>query len=272
MKDRKFISWEEAVQWLKQQPDQNEFIQACFYDDPLQESVERYYQSTEWREVQNLLSSARRGKALDIGAGRGISTYALAKDGWSVTALEPDPSEVVGSGAIKKLVQTGLDITVVEEYAETLPFADNSYDLVYGRAVLHHAKNLKKFCQEAARVLKSGGIFLATREHVISEKNDLRKFLDSHPLHSMYGGENAYLLSEYKDAMTGAGLNIKKIFYSYDSNINLFPATKKEIRGQIAKKTKCNLPQWLIDRIAIPILSKYDNTPGRLFSFLGTKS
>jgi len=271
MKD-KFMSWEEAVKWLRSQPEQRDLIRACYYDDPLQKSAERFYVSTEWRAVQEILGGGKRGKALDVGAGRGISSYALARDGWQVTALEPDSSPIVGSGAIKQLSQDGFDIMVVEEYGETLPFADNNFELVYGRAVLHHADNFKKFCMEMVRVLKPGGLFLATREHVISRKSDLQTFLDSHPLHSLYGGENAFLLGEYVKALKEAGLEIKQILAPYDSDINLFPSNKKELREKISHKVGFASPEWLVKRVGVPLLNKINKTPGRLFSFVGMKS
>src|SRR6202040_1201267 len=123
----------------------------------------------------------------------GISSYALARDGWRVTALEPDPSDVVGAGAIEQLAAvSNLPIEVVRDWGETLPFADATFDLVYGRQVLHHARDLRTLCAEMGRVLKSGGTFLATREHVIFRDADLAVFLAEHPLHRLYGGENAY--------------------------------------------------------------------------------
>ena len=97
-------TWEEAVQWLRNQPDQNELIRACFYDDPLRDAAERYYKSTEWQAVHQLFGR-KRGATLDLGAGRGISSYALARDGWKGSALEPDPSNIVGAGAIRALAQ-----------------------------------------------------------------------------------------------------------------------------------------------------------------------
>ena len=89
----KTLSWEEAVLWLKAQPDQDDLIKACFYDDPLQSAAERYYLSTEWLAVREELPQI--GRVLDIGSGRGISAYAFAKDGWQVDALER-PLVVVG--------------------------------------------------------------------------------------------------------------------------------------------------------------------------------
>ena len=169
-------SWEEAVLWLRTQPDQQQLVR-CFYDDPLLDAAARYYASTEWIAVRGLLKG-NRGMALDLGAGRGISSYALARDGWKVSALEPDPSEVVGAGAIRSLARDAkLDIGVEQEnWGESLPYPDATFDLVYGRQVLHHARDLHQLCREAARVLKPGGTFVATREHVISRAEDLRIF------------------------------------------------------------------------------------------------
>ena len=62
-------------------------MRACFFDDPLAAAAERYYRSSEWAAVRALLPP-RPGLALDLGSGRGISAYALARDGWRVVALE----------------------------------------------------------------------------------------------------------------------------------------------------------------------------------------
>lgn len=266
------LSWEQAVQWLKSQPDQQGLVQTCFYDDPPDKSAERFYHSTEWKAVQRLLPSRLHGRVLDIGAGRGISSYAFARDGWSVTALEPDLSEVVGSGAIRQVIQPGLDIIIVEERGEKLPFVDNSFDLVYGRAVLHHADDLEIFCGEAARVLKSGGFFLFTREHVLSESADLEKFLGSHPLHFLYHGEHAYTLSEYLQAIHIEGrMKCEEVLAPYSSDINLFPSSQKELFKMIRKNKWFPCPRWFIKAAILPKMNKNNNTPGRLFSFFGRK-
>ena len=76
-------TWEDAVLWLGSQPDQADLVMACFYDDPLSAAAERYYLSSEWAVLP-----PRSGLALNLGSGRGISAYALARDGWRVVALE----------------------------------------------------------------------------------------------------------------------------------------------------------------------------------------
>lgn len=256
------ISWEKAVDWLKNQPDRVELVRSCYYDDPLNECLERFYLSSEWSAVQLLLKNIKPGFVLDMGAGRGISSYAFARDGWKVIALEPDTSDVVGTGAIKKIVcEMELPILIKNETGERIPYPDNTFDFVYTRQSLHHAANLNDFCKEAFRVLKNGGHFLATREHVLSKQKDLPVFLNNHPLHKLYGGENAYTLKTYKKAIKQAGFSIKKILKPYDSDINLFPSSKQSIRGE--KYTY--IPQFVFDRILK--LYNLKNTPGRLYSF-----
>jgi len=48
----------------------------------------------------------------------------------------------------------------VRTEAERLPFADNSFDLVFGHAVLHHLPDLTRRSVKFRRVLKPGGVLL----------------------------------------------------------------------------------------------------------------
>jgi SAM-dependent methyltransferase len=277
----KLLSWEEAVCWLRQQQDRQQLVNQCYYDDPLDAAAERYANSEEWLEVRHLLASAIPGRVLDIGAGRGISSYAFAKAGCQVTALEPDPSSIVGAQAIKELfARANLSATILEEYGETLPCESNSFDIVYGRAVLHHARDLPQLCQESYRVLKPGGIFIATREHVISRREDLPLFLEAHNLHSLYGGEHAYLLQEYTKAIVNSGLKLKKVIGPLASVINYAPNSKEEFKASLAKilgkflgkKLAASLANYQsLQNLAGWYLSQTSHTPGRHYSFVAVK-
>jgi SAM-dependent methyltransferase len=174
---------------------------------------------------------------------------------------------------------------VVSEFSEKLPFPDNSFDLVNCRQVLHHARDLPQTCREIFRVLKPGGRMIATREHVISKHEDLQAFLNSHPLHHLYGGENAFLLSEYTGAITNAGLRLGKVFAPFDSPINYFPMTEAQWVGicsaPLSRRLGSGFTNWVFNRerglghVFVPLLAKavnwYNQSPGRLYSFVAEK-
>lgn len=189
-----------------------------------------------------------------------------------MTALEPDLSPEVGSGAVSQLArETGLPIDVVTDWGEKLPFKDASFDLVYCRAVLHHARDLNQLCAEAARVLRSGGLMLATREHVISKDQDLDVFLQGHPLHHLYGGENAYRLAEYVSALTAAGLTMRSVLNPLQSDVNLFPDTSFDLKQRWSKKMRLPGPA-LVPDFALRLVGALRRHPGRLYSFVATKA
>ncbi len=277
----KNLTWEEAVEWLRNQPDKQELVFNCYYDDPLELSAERFNQSEEWQAVRQLLGNHLPGKVLDLGAGRGISSYAFSRAGCAVTALEPDPSYLIGIGAIEYLYNsTGMEIQVAQNYGEALSFSENSFDIVYGRAVLHHAQDLGMLCQEAYRVLRPGGILLVTREHVISKKEDLDVFLEAHPLHSLYGGENAFLLEEYSAAITKAGFKLSKVIGPFESVINYAPLSHIDFQARISQKLASRLGSRLAEKLAASkmlqqfvgrYISSRAQDPGRHYSFLAVK-
>jgi SAM-dependent methyltransferase len=245
-------------------------------------AAERYFAGDEWRAISKLLRG-RTGRALDVGAGRGIASYGLAREGFAVTALEPDPSAIVGASAIRALAaEATLPIEVIEEFSERLPFVDNVFDVVFARAVLHHTRDLESACHEMFRVLRRGGIFIAAREHVISKKADLGQFLEEHPLHHLYGGEHAFLLDRYVGALEAAGFRPLEVLSPLQSPINLFPYTIDSLRNAVIEKAAQKIPVRPLWRMALgsnrvfqsllAIAGRFDNRPGRLYSFVGHKA
>jgi ubiquinone/menaquinone biosynthesis C-methylase UbiE len=264
------LTWEKAVLWFCSQKSNYQAVLDNYFDENVLNAAERFCNSQEFAETLNLLPKPPK-RLLEIGSGRGIAAYAFAKYGFEVTALEPDPSNFVGSGAIKSLVSLSqIGISIKEEFGEELPFEDNTFDIAYVRQVLHHAKDLNKFCYEVQRVLVKNGIFIAVREHVINHSEDLQSFLDSHPLHHLYGGENAYSLAQYLSAIKGSGLKIIRKLATYDSDINLFPSSKEKIKSQLALNHfifRFNL----INGIIFKFYNFRHKNPGRLYSFIAYK-
>jgi SAM-dependent methyltransferase len=269
------------VRSLLDDPARRQLVLDCFYDQPRLAAAGRYAQSPEWQAVLTCLPRTT-GRALEIGAGHGIASAALARAGWQVTALEPDPSELVGAGAIRKLAaEGGLDIVVVEGFGEQLPFADGEFDLVFARQVLHHARDLGQLCRELARVVRPGGTVLAVREHVISKTADLPKFLAAHPLHKLYGGEHAYRLDEYRASFNAAGLRLDRELTPLESPINFAPHTREALREEMVRRASRVPGMTFFLRtvfgserafdLCLRLMARIDQRPGRLYSFICSK-
>jgi SAM-dependent methyltransferase len=103
-------------------------------------------------------------KALEVGCGTGFFLLNLklagVLDEGQVTDLSPGMVEV----AKRNGAALGFDIDGRVADAESLPYDDNSFDLVVGHAVLHHIPDVERAFREVLRVLKPGGRFVFAGE------------------------------------------------------------------------------------------------------------
>ena len=95
--------------------------------------------------------------ALEIGAGTGYFSLNLLQLGLAGRATATDISPGMLTRLERSAAELGLEVETVCAEAETLPFADASFDLVFGHAVLHHIPDLERAFAEFRRVLRPGG-------------------------------------------------------------------------------------------------------------------
>ena len=107
-------------------------------------------------------------KVLEIGAGTGCYSHALARKGYIVDAVELVPHHIE---IFRKNTLPGENITVTEGNALDLSaFTDDSYDITLLLGPLYHLYNeadKRQALREAIRVTKPGGVLFAA--HVISD-------------------------------------------------------------------------------------------------------
>ena len=97
------------------------------------------------------------GDALEVGAGTGYFSLNLLLAGQVRTATCTDISPGMIDVLERNARRLGLEVDAVACDAERLPFADGSFDVVLGHAVLHHLPNLDRAFAEFHRVLRPGG-------------------------------------------------------------------------------------------------------------------
>lgn len=99
-----------------------------------------------------------RGRdVLEIGVGTGTDHLQWAKAApRSLTGIDLSPRAIEQTRG--RLDAYGLDSRLEVADAEHLPFADNSFDIVYSWGVLHHSPNTPRAVSEVHRVLRPGGV------------------------------------------------------------------------------------------------------------------
>jgi len=106
------------------------------------------------REVMEF--DRHRGKeVLEIGGGMGTDLAQFAAAGSFVTDL--DLSEGHLRLARENFRLRGLQGSFLHGDAESLPFPDSSFDVVYSNGVLHHIPDTQRVIEEIHRVLRPGG-------------------------------------------------------------------------------------------------------------------
>lgn len=123
-------------------------------------------QSQVLAKVGKALGKAPRRfeRSLEIGSGTGYFTLNLLRAGVVGQATCTDISEGMLATLSSNAEQLGLDVETVVSGAESLPFEDESFDLVMGHAILHHIPDLARAFEEFKRVLAPGGTVLFAGE------------------------------------------------------------------------------------------------------------
>jgi SAM-dependent methyltransferase len=115
-----------------------------------------YLDHETWvRPAFDLLGDLGGRRALDYGCGHGMAAVVIARRGARVTGFDLSPGYV--AEARRRALANEVEADFVFANAEELPFADESFDVVWGSAILHHL-DLSRAGAELRRVLKPGGV------------------------------------------------------------------------------------------------------------------
>jgi SAM-dependent methyltransferase len=127
-------------------------------------------------EALDFFDLAPRARVLDIACGAGHTGLHLAERGHSVTCADLSPAmleRVHEAAAARNLV-----IETRQHAAESMPYADGSFDLVTCRVAPHHFSSPAQFVGEAARVLRAGGWFLLIDGTIPDDEPDAGEWLN----------------------------------------------------------------------------------------------
>jgi ubiquinone/menaquinone biosynthesis C-methylase UbiE len=143
-------------------------------------------------------SSAYRGQQLlEIGCGIGTDLVRFARGGARVTGV--DLAQTAIELARKNFALNGLapeDLRVAN--GEALPFANQSFDIVYAHGVIQYTANPAALIAEAHRVLRPGGTGIFMVYNRISWLNALSKVMKVPLEHEDAPVLKKYSIAEYR--------------------------------------------------------------------------
>lgn len=115
---------------------------------------------TDGRVVEQILSQgpAKGKRALEVGAGSGRDSVALAAEGAIPFILDYSQASLEVARAVA--VREGQRAILVRADALRLPFREGTFDVVFHQGLLEHFRDPMPLLRENVRSLKPGGILL----------------------------------------------------------------------------------------------------------------
>ena len=164
---------------------------------PYKDTLEPVFEliANDVSSVLDTLSLSQTASILDVGTGKGYFAIVLALHGFDVLTGEPstDQSHYTNHDWRGNAQKVGVENKIHFQAfaADSMPFADQSYDVVCFGGVLHHIDEAKRqqTLAETYRVLKPGGVV------VFFEPNDnaLVRIRENDPTHPAAANPDDYV-------------------------------------------------------------------------------
>ena len=187
----------------------HEFASREFFDEV---ERHRYEQYAPWmREVMGFDGFGGK-RLLEVGCGMGTDLLQFARGGARVTGVDLTPRSVETSRHHLELYDHAGDFALTD--AEKLPFADESFDVIYSNGVLHHTPDTAGAVREIYRVLRPGGLARVMLYHrhswnywceIILHRGLLRG-------HLLRGQTAQDIMSHYVEVNEGEGRPLVKVY------------------------------------------------------------
>ena len=184
----------------------------------------------------SMLDLKKSYKALDVGTGPGFVAFEVSDK--VAISIGLDINDHMVDIAVRKAEDDNKsNVVFVKGDISSMPFPDNSFDIVSCRRVAHHIKDKKRFIEEVWRVLKKGGKFgITDLLKPMGDKKDLfnkfekardASYISSESLDYWFKllKENAFQIDNFKT------FEMKETFQSW-----LSPISENSAGGKKAKK------------------------------------
>ena len=199
----------------------------------------RYTEYAPWMPAVMGFNDFRGARLLEVGCGMGTDLLQFARGGAQVTGVDLTPRSIEISRHHLAVYGEQGDFAVTD--GEDLPFADESFDVVYSNGVLHHTPDTARAVREIHRVLRPGGQARVMLYH----RSSLSYWGQIILRHGVFGGELLRgnspedIMSKYVEFNESGGRPLVKV-YSRREARDLF-SMYREVKVQVEQLTRPEL-------------------------------
>jgi 2-polyprenyl-3-methyl-5-hydroxy-6-metoxy-1,4-benzoquinol methylase len=208
-------------------------------------AAHRYNVYAPWMSEVMGFNDFAGARLLEIGCGMGTDLLQFARGGAKVTGVDLTPRSIEISRQHFAVYGARGDFAITD--GESLPFAEESFDVVYSNGVLHHTPDTAGAVREVQRVLRPGGLARVMLYHRGSAYYWGQIILRYGLLHGqlLRGDLPEEIMSRYVEVNEGGGRPLVKV-YSRRETRNLF-SMFREVKIQIEQLTRAEL--FILGRI-----------------------
>ena len=199
----------------------------------------RYTEYAPWMPYVMGFKEFADARLLEVGCGMGTDLLQFARGGARVTGVDLTARSIAISRQHLAVYGEHGDFAISD--CEALPFADESFDVVYSNGVLHHTPDTAGAVREVHRVLRTGGEARVMLYHRGSLHYWGQIILRHGLLHGelLRGDSPAEIMSRYVEVNESGGRPLVKV-YSRREVRNLF-SMFREVKIQVEQLTRPEL-------------------------------
>lgn len=199
-----------------------------WFQDDLDHPIELQWGYADPDEA--IIGDVRGRDVLELGCGGGQCSIALASEGANVTGIDLSRAQLEYAQQLVDTEAPGATVPFVEGDITMVPFASESFDLVFNAYVFQWVGDLPGAFAETARVLRPGGRFVFSTPHPFFDIVDP----DTHRVEDSYYETGRQVeadtdvgldmvtyrhsISEIHDALTDAGFVVDRVIEPGTSN------------------------------------------------------
>lgn len=214
----------------------------------------RYQEYAPWMPKVMGFDDFAGARLLEVGCGMGTDLLQFARGGAQVTGIDLTPRSIEISRQHLTLYDQAGDFANAD--CERLPFANESFDVVYSNGVLHHTPDTAAAVREIHRVLRPGGLARVMLYH----RGSLAYWLQLVFRYGILKGEFlrrasiADIMSEHVEINQGGGRPLVKVY------------SRKEARELFSMFTEIDIKVEQLTRAELYVLGRF--IPDRSFEGL----